>query len=193
MLYRSTRVGANGEAFTLYKLRTMRVDADRDGVDTTAIDDPRVLKVGALLRRLKVDEIPQVLNILNGSMAVIGPRPNVPREVERYTERERSLLAVRPGLTDLASVELCDLGRLIDGLGDPNAAYEQHIRHAKAALSLYHIDHRSLLFDLRVVGLSAIAVVAPRAATQHVRRWLQRSGTDEISSHIEYVESLRHR
>lgn len=192
-MYRSERIGLDGEPFTVYKLRTMRRNASSTGVDTTSANDPRLLRGGSIVRRLKIDEIPQVWNILNGTMSIVGPRPNVPREVAKYTDREQQLLSVVPGLTDLSSVALSDLANLVADLGDANEAYEEHIRPAKAALSLYHIDQRSLTFDAAIIGLTAIAVVSPPKATSMLKRWMQRRNAEPVLDHLDRLEGLRNR
>jgi len=168
VLYRSQRIGKDGEPFDLLKLRTMRIDAHLFKVDTTSADDPRITRVGRFLRRTKLDEVPQFVNVMRGEMGLVGPRPNVAREVALYDADERRLLTMRPGVTDLASVALSDLAELVAGLGEPNEAYRVHIRPNKTKLGLYYVDNQGGLLDALALLLTVVAVFSPVTA----RRWL---------------------
>lgn len=158
-IYVGVRAGKNGRPFRMYKLRTMVVGADRNQVDTTARGDTRITPIGGFLRSCKADELPQLWNVLKGDMSLVGPRPNVMREVEIYTAEEREMLAVRPGITDLSSIVFSDLADRIGEVVDPNLAYNQLIRPWKSRLSLLYVQHASLLLDVWIIALTIGSVV----------------------------------
>lgn len=179
-LYIAPRVGRGGRTFRMYKLRSMVHHADRSGVDSTAADDPRLTTVGRRLRALKLDELPQLWNVLRGDMALIGPRPNVEREVRLYTEEERRLLDVRPGITDLASIAFADYEQILRGTPDPDIAYNQRIRPWKSRLSLLGVyAPRSIARDVRVLGLTVLATISRERAIRGVARIVRELGGDE--------------
>jgi lipopolysaccharide/colanic/teichoic acid biosynthesis glycosyltransferase len=176
-IYRAPRVGRGGQPFSMLKLRSMTVNADRQGPSSTSATDRRVTPVGRLVRKLKLDELTQLINVVKGEMALVGPRPQVGWEVERYTALERGLLAARPGITDFASIVFSDEGDILaaDG-GDPDKAYERLIRPWKSELGLFYIAHRSAVLDVALVGLTAFALVSKGAARAGVAAILQRLG-----------------
>jgi lipopolysaccharide/colanic/teichoic acid biosynthesis glycosyltransferase len=159
VFYRGVRVGRKGQPFRIFKFRTMVVDADRLGGASTADDDPRITRVGAFLRRHKLDELPQLLNVILGDMSLVGPRPQVPADVARYTPEERLLLSVRPGITDYASLRFRNEGEILLGQPDPDEAYDRLIRPEKIQLGLEYIRTHSFLVDLRILIRTALAVV----------------------------------
>lgn len=176
--YVANRVGIYGRPFRMIKLRTMSVGADQTGVDSTAIGDPRVTPIGRWLRRYKVDEIPQLWNVLRGDMSIVGPRPNVERETMLYTTVERRLLEVRPGVTDLASVVFSDEGEILEGCTDPDLGYNQLIRPWKSRLGMFYVDHQSLLLDMYIIVATVVALVSADRARWLVARLLERKGAD---------------
>jgi lipopolysaccharide/colanic/teichoic acid biosynthesis glycosyltransferase len=147
----------------MVKFRTMVVNADRMGGPSTADDDPRITGIGKTLRRLKLDELPQLFNVLKGEMSLVGPRPEVPQEVARYTEEERELLSVRPGITDWASVRFRDEGAILKGSADPHETYLRVIRAEKMRLGLAYVRDRSLETDMRILAATLKALVGPRS------------------------------
>lgn len=149
--YVAERVGRHGRPFRMVKLRTMRVGADRSGVTSTKADDPRITRVGQRLRRWKLDELPQLWNVLKGDMSLVGPRPQVPSGVAMYTLEERRLLTVRPGITDLASVVFADEGDILAGADDPDARYDELIRPTKSRLGLLYVDRHRLRHDIALL------------------------------------------
>jgi lipopolysaccharide/colanic/teichoic acid biosynthesis glycosyltransferase len=164
-LFRGTRVGRSGRDFRMVKLRTMVTGGDRLGGTSTAASDRRLTSLGPVLRRWKLDELPQFWNVLVGDMSVVGPRPNTRAGgVDRYTGEERRLLSARPGITDLASIVFADEGEILNGSADPDALYDAVIRPWKNRLGLLYIDRRGMALDLRLVGLTALSLVARRAA-----------------------------
>lgn len=161
ILYRGTRVGVDGCLFSMLKFRTMVVDAARIGGPSTADDDPRLTRAGKLLRQWKLDELPQFLNVLRGEMSLVGPRPQVAGDVERYSDQERRLLHVRPGITDWASILFRNEGAILSGHADPDRAYEELIRPRKIELGLAYVMRRNLRIDLQILWITALAVVQP--------------------------------
>ncbi|MDE3015801.1 MAG: sugar transferase [Pseudomonadota bacterium] len=167
-VYSATRVGWNGVIFRMYKLRSMVVDADKSSVDTAGNDDPRVTPPGRFLRRWKFDELPQLWNVLRGDMSLVGPRPQIEREVNLYTDVERGLLAVRPGITDFSSIVFSDLAGIAGAHPDPDIAYGQLVRPWKSRLGLFYIAHMSIMLDLALVLLTAVAFVSRQSARRGV-------------------------
>ncbi|MGZ3272893.1 MAG: sugar transferase [Caulobacteraceae bacterium] len=179
-IYWAPRVGLEGRDFRMAKLRTMTVDADRRGGSSTSRSDARITPPGRTLRRWKIDELPQLWNVLIGRMSLVGPRPNVRRGgVDRYTAEELHLLDIRPGVTDLASIVFSDEEVLLEGAPDPDARYDRLIRPWKSRLGLLYLRHRSLWVDVRIIALTALAIVAKRAALQGVDRILAEWGAAE--------------
>ncbi|HXF83478.1 MAG TPA: sugar transferase [bacterium] len=163
VFYRGERVGRGGRTFRIFKFRTMVADAERLGGPSTADDDPRITRVGRWLRKRKLDELPQLLNVLRGEMSIVGPRPEVPQYAALMTPEERALiLSVRPGMTDWASLWDIDEGALLAGSPDPERVYLEQIRPVKIRLQLDYVRRRSLLVDLRIIGQTLAAVVGRR-------------------------------
>lgn len=158
VFYRGVRSGKGGISFRIFKFRTMVVDAEKIGGPSTSSDDPRVTPIGAFLRRYKLDELPQLLNVLGGDMSFVGPRPEVPSEVELYDESARRLLTVRPGITDYASIRFRNEGEILKGHADPHKAYKELIQPEKIRLGLQYVDNHDLATDLKII-LSTIKVV----------------------------------
>ena len=178
--YWAPRVGRGGRDFRMAKLRTMTVDADRRGGSSTSRSDVRITAPGRWLRRWKIDELPQLWNVLVGQMSLVGPRPNVRRGgVDRYTPEELNLLGVRPGVTDLASIVFADEADILEGAPDPDARYDRLIRPWKSALGLLYLERRSLWIEVRIMSLTALGIVARPAALQGVDRILAQWGASE--------------
>ena len=157
--YRQTRVGRNGKEFKLLKFRTMRKDADKIGGLITVGEDNRVTRIGKFLRKYKLDELPQFLNIIKGDMSIVGPRPEVPKYVALYDERQRRVLSVRPGLTDYASIEYISESELLAQSPDPDKTYIEEIMPAKLELNLKYIDNQSVMEDLRLIFRTLFSIV----------------------------------
>lgn len=156
------RVGKDGRAFRILKFRSMVAGADRMGPAVSGRRDPRVTRLGALLRATKLDELPQLLNVVKGEMTLIGPRAEVPRYVAHYTEVERALLSVRPGLTGPGQVYFTtDQAGDLDGVEDPDRHYVDHQLHPKLAIDLDYLRRRSVLLDLSILGRT-VALLAGR-------------------------------
>jgi lipopolysaccharide/colanic/teichoic acid biosynthesis glycosyltransferase len=178
--YVAPRVGKGERIFRMVKFRSMIVRADNTGVDSTAGDDPRITRVGAFVRRFKLDEIPQLWNVLRGEMSFVGPRPNVERETRLYTQDEKRLLSVRPGITDLASIVFADEGDILRGSDDPDLRYNQVIRPWKSRLGLIYVDApRSVALDFQIIWLTALAAISRSRALREVEKTVASLGGDE--------------
>ena len=160
-LFSQTRVGRARRPFRLLKLRTMTAGT---GPHVTSSHDPRVTRIGALLRKTKLDELPQLWNVLRGEMSIVGPRPEVPRYVEEYRPEWSPLLSVRPGLTDLASLTFRNEEHLLGLASDPERAYREIIMPMKLAVALRGLERRSVIQDAAIIARTAIAVVYRRAS-----------------------------
>ena len=152
--YIASRTGRFGKPFFMIKFRSMLVDSDKNKVDSTASNDPRITQLGKLIRKTKMDEVPQLLNVIKGEMSLVGPRPNVKRETDLYTLEEKDLLSVRPGITDLSSIVFSDEGDILDGKSDPDITYNQLIRPGKSRISLLGMTNSSILLDLQIIFLT---------------------------------------
>jgi lipopolysaccharide/colanic/teichoic acid biosynthesis glycosyltransferase len=168
--YISERVGLAGETFRIFKLRTMIPDADRAGIDTSIVGDTRVTRIGAILRASKIDELPQLWNVLRGEMSLVGPRPNVRRETDLYTGEEMELLSIRPGITDLSSIVFSDQSERLAGVCSPHIGYNQLIRPWKSRLGLLYTRNRTIWLDLHILLLTSAATICRKRALQHVAR-----------------------
>ncbi len=178
--YVAMRTGMNDRPFRMVKLRSMIINADQSGVDSTASNDRRITPLGQFIRRYKLDELTQLWNVFIGDMSLVGPRPNVKRETDLYTPLERRLLEVRPGITDISSIVFSDEGDILKGQADPDIAYNQLIRPGKSLLGLFYIEHRSFLIDLRLIALTAVAIASRRRALAGVQSLLRTLRADEV-------------
>lgn len=149
--FRQERIGLGGRPFRMWKFRTMIPDAERRGPLITVGRDPRITRVGAFLRRSKLDEIPQLLNVLHGEMSLVGPRPEVPRYVAQYTAEQRAVLQLMPGITDPASVAYRDESRLLGRVSDPERYYVEVVMPDKIRLNLAHAAHATRVRDVLVI------------------------------------------
>jgi lipopolysaccharide/colanic/teichoic acid biosynthesis glycosyltransferase len=191
-LYIAERVGMGGQRFRCLKIRTMVTDASSNAVDTTVAGDPRVTPVGRLIRATKLDELPQFLHVLSGQMSLVGPRPNVPREVALYTAAERALLSVAPGVTDIASIVFADLADTLRDAVDPNIAYNQLVRPWKSRLGLHYLSCGSFGNDLRILFYTASVLLARRWTLGRISALLQRTGApEELSRFVLREDPLR--
>lgn len=153
-LYIQTRVGKSGVLFGLVKFRTMRRFSDKAGKLTVGSRDPRITRVGYFLRKYKIDELPQLINVLRGEMAWVGPRPEVPEYVSLYTPAQQRVLSVKPGITDYASIHFFNENDLIAKSSDPQKAYVEEIMPEKIRMNLRYIDRKSATEDLKIVLLT---------------------------------------
>ena len=158
ILFRQARVGLRGKPFDILKFRTMRTSPDAGPLITSA-GDPRVTRVGRVLRRWKLDELPQLVNVLRGEMSFVGPRPEVPRYVDMFAEAYQELLAVRPGITDLASLTFRDEETLLARSANAEELYVHEILPRKLALSRAYVRQRSLGLDVRLIARTVAAIL----------------------------------
>lgn len=159
VFFRQERVGRGGRTFRIHKFRTMRVDAEKVGGQLTVGGDPRITRVGAFLRASKLDELPQLIDVVRGEMALVGPRPEVPRYVARYSAEERRVLDVRPGITDPASIEYRDESAVLARATDPERAYVEEIMPHKLAINLAYLERRTLTSDVGVILATFVRLV----------------------------------
>ncbi len=151
VFYLQTRLGKDGKQFKMIKFRTMVKDADKKGLLTVGVRDPRITRVGYFLRKTKLDEFPQLINVLTGDMSVVGPRPEVPKYVALYSAEQRKVLSVKPGLTDYASIEYINEDEVLGRYENPEQAYITEIMPAKLALNLKYIQEQSMGTDLKII------------------------------------------
>ncbi|MFC1548353.1 sugar transferase [Candidatus Omnitrophota bacterium] len=151
VFYRGVRVGKNGKLFSTFKFRTMVTDAEKRGGPSTADDDPRITRVGKGIRKYKLDEMPQLIDVLRGKMSIVGPRPEVEHYVDMFTDKEKEILSVRPGITDWATLWNPDEGSILAGSSDPERTYMEKIRPEKIRLQLKYVRERSFLADLKII------------------------------------------
>ena len=154
VFYRGVRVGLHGKPFRIFKFRTMVMDADKIGGFSTSDDDPRITQAGRFLRKYKLDELPQLINVLKGEMSLVGPRPEVKKFTDMYTDDEKVILTVRPGITDWASLWNPDEGTILKGSVDPDKDYMEKIRPEKIRLQLKYVRERSFWTDLKIIFLT---------------------------------------
>lgn len=159
VFYRGERVGRFGKSFRIFKFRTMVVNAEKLGGPSTADDDPRITKTGKFMRKVKLDELPQLINVFKGEMSIVGPRPEVQIYVDMFTDEEKAILSVRPGITDWASIWNPDEGAILAGSADPEKTYMEKIRPKKIRLQLKYVRERSLWNDLKIIGQTIITII----------------------------------
>lgn len=151
VFFKQIRVGEKGKEFKILKFRTMVVDAEKLGRQITVGNDNRITKIGAFLRKYKIDELPQLINVFKGDMSLVGPRPEVPRYVKMYTEEQRKVLDVKPGITDLASIRYRDENELLGKAENPDEFYINTIMPDKLALNVEYINKSNIFFDIYII------------------------------------------
>ena len=157
--YKQIRVGQKGKDFGLYKFRSMRVGADKKGLITVGGRDPRITKVGYFIRKYKLDELPQLFNVLTGDMSLVGPRPEVRKYVELYTDKQKKVLSVRPGITDYASIEYVDENEILGKADDPDKAYIEQIMPDKIRYNMKYINNQSVKEYFKVIFLTIYRII----------------------------------
>ena len=160
VFYRGTRVGLNGKLFRIYKFRSMIADAEKNGLTSTSNNDVRVTKVGEYIRKYKLDEFSQLINVFLGDMSLVGPRPEIQKFVDQYTDEEKIILTVRPGVTDFASIKFHNEGEIIAASGIENAdeAYAKLIRPEKLKLQMKYITEQNLWLDICLISQTLVKV-----------------------------------
>ena len=170
--YIAPRAARGGGTFCMVKFRSMVINADKIGGSSTAATDRRITPVGQFVRTYKLDELIQLWNVLKGDMSFVGPRPQVLTDAGLYTDAEKRMLTVRPGITDPASIVFSDEGEILKDSTDPDLLYNQIIRPWKSRLALAYIDHRSFWVDLRLIILTGVAIISKPAALRALRSLL---------------------
>lgn len=176
--YLGIRMGKNNKPFRMVKYRSMVVQAPKAGVFSTSADDKRITPIGQFVRRYKIDELGQFFNVLVGQMSLVGPRPQVPEEVDHYTSEEMNINTVRPGITDFASIVFSDEGEILKGSEDPDLKYNQVIRPWKSRMALFYIDKQCLSLDITLLCATAMAIVDKEKALKMVVSSLVKHGAD---------------
>lgn len=159
VFFRQVRVGKDGKEFRIFKFRTMVVDAEKKGMQITVDGDSRITKPGHFLRKSKMDELPQLINVLIGDMSFVGPRPEVPKYVAMYDENQISILKIRPGITDIASIEYRDENSLLGKSEDPEETYINEIMPRKIELNVKYIKKMSVIYDIGLIFKTIYKVI----------------------------------
>ena len=160
IFYKGKRMGKQGKVFKMFKFRSMVINADKIGGPSTSGDDSRLLKIGKFLRKYQLDELPQFINILKGDMSFVGPRPEIPLEVERYSKEDRDIiLSIKPGLTDLATLENVHEEEILKGEKDPHEAYRRLIQPQKIKLAKEYIQKKSFWLDIKIILKTLISAI----------------------------------
>lgn len=159
VFYRQVRVGRGGKEFRIYKFRSMRVDADKQGLITVGGRDPRVTDAGYYIRKFKLDELPQLINVFVGDMSFVGPRPEVRKYVDLYTPEQHHVLDVRPGITDAASIKYRNENDILAAQADPDKYYIEVVMQDKLRINLEYVNNHSLAGDLKLILKTFVAIL----------------------------------
>jgi lipopolysaccharide/colanic/teichoic acid biosynthesis glycosyltransferase len=157
--YIQERIGKNGKPFGLYKFRSMRVGSDAEGLLTVGERDNRITRIGYILRKTKIDELPQLMNVLKGDMSLVGPRPEVRKYTDMYTEEQRKVLCVRPGITDYASIEYVNENELLSTADDPERMYIEKVMPDKIKLNMKYLEHYTVGEYFKIIFLTFKSLV----------------------------------
>ena len=157
--YIQERIGKNGKPFGLYKFRSMRVGSDAEGLLTVGERDNRITRIGYILRKTKIDELPQLMNVLKGDMSLVGPRPEVRKYTDMYTEEQRKVLCVRPGITDYASIEYVNENELLSTADDPERMYIEKVMPDKIKLNMEYLEHYTVGEYFKIIFLTFKSLV----------------------------------
>lgn len=159
VFYKQSRVGLNNKDFSLFKFRTMYKGAEKLGLLTTSHVDARITRCGYWLRKYKLDELPQLLNVLTGDMSLVGPRPEVRKYVNLYNKRQSSILSVKPGITDWASIQFCNESEILSASDDPESLYINTIIPLKIEQNLRYINENNFWIDLKIIAITLLKVI----------------------------------
>lgn len=151
VFYRGLRVGQHGKPFRIFKFRTMILNAEKIGGPSTPADDPRITKIGKFIRKYNLDELAQFIDVLLGDMSIVGPRPEVPQYVAMFTEEEKAILSIKPGITDWATIWNPDEGAILAGTPDPEKTYLEKIRPEKIRLQLKYVREQNIWVDIKIM------------------------------------------
>ena len=187
--YNSERVGKNERPFKLYKFRSMKIIKSKNLVFSTSNNDQRLTKIGKFIRRYKIDELPQLINVIKGDMSLVGPRPNVFEETRMYTESEKKILSIKPGITDLSSIIFSDEGDILSVSLNPNLSYNQLIRPWKSRLCLLYLNNKSLVLDLKIIFLTIIHIFNKKISLKIINKILIKIKADNELIEVSKRES----
>lgn len=192
VFYRGKRVGRFGKPFRIFKFRSMVINAESVGGSSTSDRDPRITGVGRFMRKCKLDELPQLFNVLLGQMSFVGPRPEVQQYVDLYTEEEKAILDLRPGITDWASIWNSDEGAILAGCDDPDKGYEELIRPTKLRLQLFYARRHSLWIDLKIIFYTLYAILKKDFLPREIRDLVDQpsAGSDDRQEEFDTVTEL---
>jgi lipopolysaccharide/colanic/teichoic acid biosynthesis glycosyltransferase len=175
-IYSARRVGKNFKEFKMLKIRTMIINAEHTGINSTSNNDKRITKIGKIIRKFKIDELLQLLNVLNGEMNIVGPRPNVWADVNKYNNIEKKILTIKPGITDISSIIFSDEGSILKSSKNPDITYDQLIRPWKSRFCLIYIKEQSTSFDLYIVYLTILSLINKKLALNQLKKSLSKLG-----------------
>lgn len=178
-IYSARRVGLNNKKFNMYKIRSMCLNADKTGVESTSSNDIRITKVGKYIRDYKIDELSQFFNVLFGDMSVIGPRPNTVKEVEKYSNSEMDLLSIKPGISDFSSIVFSNEGEILQSSKEPDKDYELLIRPWKSELGIIYVRHNNIMLDFIVIIGTIFAIFHRPFALMLISYQLKKLGARE--------------
>jgi lipopolysaccharide/colanic/teichoic acid biosynthesis glycosyltransferase len=176
--YVAVRVGKNGKPYKMVKLRSMKVNADSSGVSSTSSNDSRITSTGKIIRKFKLDELPQGWHVFNGDMSFVGPRPQVSHLVDEYTQEEKGLLKARPGITDFSSIVFADENNILKDSEDPDLDYDLLIRPWKSRLGLFYVEKQSMILDIFLMALTLVGIVSREKALKGVTHLLTKLDAD---------------
>ena len=177
--YIAPRVGKDGKDFKMVKLRSMIINIENSGPDSTSVNDHRITPIGYFIRKFKMDELSQFWNVLIGDMSLVGPRPNVRNETNLYTDVEKKLLSVKPGITDFSSIVFSDEQEILKDEEDPDLAYNQLIRPWKSRLGLIYIENQSLALDIQLILCTALGILSKKNALAWIQKKLEKLNVDK--------------
>lgn len=178
--YIANRVGKNGKIFKMAKLRSMTVNADKSGVDSTSINDQRITFIGHKVRKFKLDELTQLWNVLKGDMSLVGPRPNVKRDTDLYSKIENDILLIKPGITDFSSIIFSDEGEILKDSKDPDLTYNQIIRPWKSRLCLIYIEHQTIWLDIKIIFYTIVSIFSKNIVIRWLNKYFESIQVDPI-------------
>ena len=177
--YYATRVGKENKIFTMVKIRSMIIDADKKGGESTSNNDSRITNIGKIIRKYKIDELTQLFNVIKGDMSLVGPRPNTANGVKVYTEKELTLLSIRPGITDFSSIVFSDEGEILNNSENPDHDYDLLIRPWKSRLGIIYIDNMSITMDLKIILLTVMSIFSKERALSFITKELSNLKVEE--------------
>ena len=183
-IYAPVRVGVNKRHFRMYKVRTMVPGADANKVDSTSENDKRITMIGHYIRKIKIDEFAQFVNVLKGDMSIVGPRPNIERETKNYTKCEERLLSIKPGITDFSSIIFSDLNKILKDSKDPNLDYNQLVRPWKSRFGMIYVQQYSLELYFQLIFLTALNMVNRKLTLKLICKLLKSKNASDVLQQV---------